>query len=93
MMMFRFAIAVLLPLASVSAAPSPVVTPDPSLDETLTRRAGACLYSGVDGYAQAIQNKKSCTSITLSGLSVPGGKTLDLTGLTSGTQVEFFAFC
>ena len=39
--------------------------------------------------ASAIKGKTSCTTITLSGITVPAGTTLDLTGLKDGTQVIF----
>jgi galacturan 1,4-alpha-galacturonidase len=39
--------------------------------------------------ASAIKNKKSCSTITLNGITVPAGTTLDLTGLNDGTHVIF----
>jgi galacturan 1,4-alpha-galacturonidase len=39
--------------------------------------------------ASAISGKTSCSTITLSGITVPAGTTLDLTGLKDGTQVIF----
>ncbi|KAK4099423.1 glycoside hydrolase family 28 protein [Parathielavia hyrcaniae] len=39
--------------------------------------------------ASAIKNKKSCSTITLKGITVPAGTTLDLTGLKDGTHVIF----
>lgn len=39
--------------------------------------------------ASAIKGKTSCSAITLSGITVPAGTTLDLTGLKDGTTVTF----
>ncbi|KAL2126648.1 hypothetical protein VTI74DRAFT_475 [Chaetomium olivicolor] len=39
--------------------------------------------------ASAIKGKTSCSTITLSGITVPAGTTLDLTGLKDGTKVIF----
>lgn len=46
-------------------------------------RAG-CTFTDA---ATAIKQKGSCTSITLSGIVVPAGQTLDLTGLKDNTHV------
>ncbi|OAQ59401.1 glycoside hydrolase family 28 [Pochonia chlamydosporia 170] len=48
-------------------------------------RAG-CTFTDA---ATAIKQKGSCTSITLSGIVVPAGQTLDLTGLKDNTHVTF----
>jgi galacturan 1,4-alpha-galacturonidase len=37
--------------------------------------------------ATAIKQKASCSTITLNGIVVPAGQTLDLTGLKDNTQV------
>jgi galacturan 1,4-alpha-galacturonidase len=56
------------------------------LPATLGDRAG-CVFTTA---AAAIQGKKTCSStITLSGINVPAGTTLDLTGLNDGTHVIF----
>nr|P26215.1 RecName: Full=Polygalacturonase; Short=PG; AltName: Full=Pectinase; Flags: Precursor [Bipolaris zeicola]AAA79885.1 endopolygalacturonase [Bipolaris zeicola] len=39
--------------------------------------------------ATAIKNKASCSNIVISGMTVPAGTTLDLTGLKSGATVTF----
>ncbi|UKZ52915.1 Polygalacturonase 1 [Trichoderma virens] len=39
--------------------------------------------------ATAIKGKTSCSTITLNGITVPAGETLDLTGLKDNTQVIF----
>lgn len=39
--------------------------------------------------ASAIKGKTGCSTITLSGITVPAGTTLDLTGLNDGTTVIF----
>lgn len=51
----------------------------------LDARAG-CTFTDA---ATAIKNKASCTNIVISGMTVPAGTTLDLTGLKSGTTVTF----
>lgn len=60
--------------ALVSAAPS-----------GLDARA-SCTFTDA---ATAIKNKGACTSIVISGMTVPAGTTLDLTGLKAGTTVTF----
>ncbi|KAJ5497796.1 Glycoside hydrolase family 28 [Penicillium expansum] len=72
----------LLSAAAVNAAP---VAPEAN---ALVPRA-SCTFSGSTGAAQAIKNKASCSTITLSNVAVPAGTTLDLTGLKSGTNVIF----
>ncbi|KAI1800845.1 glycoside hydrolase family 28 protein [Daldinia bambusicola] len=52
----------------------------------LTERAGTCTFTSIDTIAS---KKKSCSNIVLSGITVPAGKTLDLTGLSDGTTVTF----
>jgi galacturan 1,4-alpha-galacturonidase len=56
-----------------------------ALANPLTGRA-SCTFTDA---ASAIKGKTSCSSITLSGITVPAGTTLDLTGLNSGTTVTF----
>ncbi|RKU40991.1 Polygalacturonase 1 [Coniochaeta pulveracea] len=68
-----FSHAVLLSLIASAAA-----TP-------LANRA-SCTFTDA---ASAIKGKTSCTAITLNGISVPAGTTLDLTGLKDGTTVTF----
>jgi polygalacturonase len=46
----------------------------------------ACTFTDA---ASAISAKADCTSIVLSGITVPAGTTLDLTKLTDGTTVTF----
>ncbi|KAK3934284.1 putative endopolygalacturonase E [Diplogelasinospora grovesii] len=74
----------------ISPAPTaPVVTPSPSLDDAVAKRATTCTFSGSAGYSSASKSKTSCSTIVLSALSVPSGVTLDMTGLNSGTHVIF----
>lgn len=56
-----------------------------ALPSTLASRA-SCTFSDA---ASAIKGKTSCSTITLSGITVPPGTTLDLTGLNDGTHVIF----
>jgi polygalacturonase len=72
-------------LATVALAATSVVAAPASLDA----RADSCSFSGSSGAANAIKNKKSCSTITLSNLIVPAGTTLDLTNLAKGTNVVF----
>ncbi|OKL59890.1 Polygalacturonase 2 [Talaromyces atroroseus] len=71
--------------AVVQAAPAPVPTTPPSLQE----RASSCTFSGSSGASSAIASKKSCSTIVLSDVAVPSGTTLDLTDLKEGTEVIF----
>lgn len=48
--------------------------------------AASCTFTDA---ASVMSGKSSCSTITLSGISVPAGQTLDLTGLKTGTQVIF----
>ncbi|KAH7176908.1 glycoside hydrolase [Dactylonectria macrodidyma] len=52
----------------------------------LEDRGNTCTFTDA---STAIKNKKGCSKIYLKNIAVPAGKTLDLTGLTSGTQVIF----
>lgn len=68
--------------ALVSAAPAaPAVTAAATLD-----KRASCTFSGANGAASASKSKASCATIVLSNVAVPSGTTLDLTGLTKGTQ-------
>ncbi|TGO66092.1 hypothetical protein BOTNAR_0068g00020 [Botryotinia narcissicola] len=71
-------VALLASTAFVSAAPG-------SSLETLEKRV-ACTFNTADA---AIAGKAGCSTITLNNIQVSGGKTLDLTGLKTGTQVIF----
>ncbi|CDU22900.1 probable PGU1-Endo-polygalacturonase [Sporisorium scitamineum] len=48
--------------------------------------AASCTFTDA---ASAKAGKTSCSTITLSNIKVPAGQTLDLTGLSAGTQVVF----
>ncbi|KAK7728747.1 hypothetical protein SLS53_009375 [Cytospora paraplurivora] len=82
-------------LASPVAAPAP--TAAPSQDEVaraieeraIEKRAATCTFSGSSGYSLASKSKSSCSTIILDTLTVPGGTTLDLTGLPDETVVIF----
>lgn len=78
--------------APILANPAPMPTPAPSpkeVEEALARRATTCTFSGTNGYSSAIASKASCGTIVLDALTVPGGVTLDLTGLADDTVVIF----
>ncbi|EQC42367.1 polygalacturonase [Saprolegnia diclina VS20] len=51
--------------------------------------AAGCTLTGTYSASSAASVMKSCKAITVSGLSVPGGVTLDLTTLQAGTTVTF----
>lgn len=57
----------------------------PVTDVALEERA-SCTFTTA---AAAKSGKGSCSTITLSGITVPAGTTLDLTGLASGTKVSY----
>ena len=63
-------------IAHSVAVPAPVVEAD--------SRAASCTFTDA---ASATKGKSSCATVTLSGIAVPAGQTLDLTGLAKGTHV------
>ncbi|PSR80019.1 glycosyl hydrolases family 28-domain-containing protein [Coniella lustricola] len=69
---------------AVLAAPTSSTDPTATVD-----KRAACTFTGTTGAAAAKASKASCSTITLSGLTVPAGQTLDLTGLKTGTKVIF----
>ncbi len=69
------AFGLLLSAGAAFAAPAAEVVPRAS-----------CTFTSA---AAAAAGKKSCSTIILQDIAVPAGKTLDLTGLNSGTQVIF----
>lgn len=69
-------------IASPAAAPAP--TPAATLD-----KRSSCTFSGSAGAASASKSKASCATITISGVTVPSGDTLDLTDLEDDTAVVF----
>ncbi|KAI1742477.1 glycoside hydrolase [Xylaria scruposa] len=83
------ALSLLLNVNSVIGTPAPVVTPAPRLEDAVAPRADACTFSGSLGYSSASVSKASCSTIVLSSLQVPGGKTLNLEKLNDGTTVIF----
>lgn len=60
----------------------PMNTPSPSL----AKRA-SCTFSGPDGAVSARKSQADCATITLSGITVPSGTTLDLSDLADDTTV------
>ncbi|KAI1163353.1 glycoside hydrolase family 28 protein [Nemania serpens] len=67
---------------------APAVTPAPSLDNVLRKRA-SCTFSGSQGASSASKSQASCATIVLSNVAVPSGTTLDLSKLTDGTHIVF----
>ncbi|RDW81866.1 glycoside hydrolase family 28 protein [Coleophoma cylindrospora] len=74
-------------VASPVAAPGPEITPAPN--PLLAKRATSCTFSGSSGAASASKSQKSCSTIVLSGITVPSGTTLDLSSLPDDTTVIF----
>ncbi|KAI9738190.1 MAG: Polygalacturonase 2 [Cirrosporium novae-zelandiae] len=70
----------------VAAEPAPVPTAAPNLEEAALEKRSACTFTA---YTAATKSKTSCSTIVLSSIAVPSGKTLDMTGLTKGTTVIF----
>ncbi|KAI1116224.1 glycoside hydrolase [Nemania sp. NC0429] len=82
-------VTLLLGAVGVLGTPAPVVTPAPRLEDAVAPRASSCTFSGSLGYSSASVSKASCSTIVLSSLQVPGGKTLNLEKLKDGTTVIF----
>lgn len=72
-----------------TAAPSPVEVAQAIEERAIEARAATCKFTGSLGYSSASVSKASCSTIILDSLTVPAGKTLDMTGLTEGTTVIF----
>lgn len=85
--MHRSLAAVLAGSAAVIANPA-VRAPAPTPAATLAKR-DSCVFSGSDGAASASASKADCATITISGVTVPSGETLDLTDLSDNTAVVF----
>lgn len=79
-----------VPAPAAEAAPAPTPAPSPQeVERAIEERAATCTFSGSLGYSSASKSKASCSTIILDSLTVPGGVTLDMTGLPSGTVVIF----
>lgn len=76
-------------VANVLANPAPALAAAPDLKNVVIKRTNAtCTFSGPDGWYAANVSKTACSTIVLSALAVPGGKTLNLEGLNEGTTVS-----
>lgn len=80
-------VAVLL-AGSAAVIASPAAAPAPTPAATLDKRS-SCTFSGSSGAASASKSKADCATITISGVTVPSGTTLDLTDLSDDTEVVF----
>jgi polygalacturonase len=78
-MRFSAVIAAAILSTAVMAAPTDLESRD------LEARGTSCTLTN---FANLATVKKSCTTITIGNLAVPAGSTLDLTGFSSGTNVE-----
>lgn len=85
----RSALAVPAPAPAPTAAPSPVEVERAIEARAVEARAATCTFSGSLGYSSASVSKAACSTIILDALTVPAGKTLDMTGLPDGTVVIF----
>lgn len=92
-MQLSVAAAALAGASAVLASPAqPLTTPAPSpreVERAIEERAATCKFTGTAGYSSASKSKASCSTIILDGLTVPAGKTLDMTDLEDGTVVIF----
>lgn len=73
-------------VAAASPVAEPAITAAP--DAALAKRATSCTFSGSSGYASASKSQASCSTIVLSGITVPSGVTLDLSDLEDNTHVR-----
>lgn len=84
-----------LAIPAAEAAPAPTPAPSPfeverAIEErAIEKRAATCTFSGSAGYSSASKSKASCSTIILNALTVPAGKTLDMTDLPDDTTVIF----
>jgi hypothetical protein len=72
-----------------TAAPAPLEVEQAFQEREIEKRAATCTFSGSLGYSSASKSKASCSTIILDTLTVPAGKTLDMTGLPDNTVVIF----
>ena len=61
-----------------------VAAPAPDVRVALEARATSCTFKTLD---EVVKGKKNCDKITLDNISVPAGKTLDLSSLKKGANV------
>lgn len=81
-MLFSESFAYLILSASVVSAAAVPTSGHPEF-----KRAATCTFTNA---ASATASKTSCPTLILDNVAVPAGKTLDLTGLKSGTHVRPF---
>lgn len=72
-----------------TAAPTFTDFPPSSFETTISKRAGPCNFAGAIDPAAVAAKVPTCSSVTFNAVQVPGGKTLDLSGLSAGTTVNF----
>ena len=72
------------PTSSVGAIPLASASSDPATSASITASSG-CTFTDADA---AMASKGSCSAIVINGITVPAGKTLDLTDLNDGTTVS-----
>jgi polygalacturonase len=72
-------------LLLLGAFASAVVAAPASEKVGIEARATSCKFTTLD---EVLKGKKNCDKLTLDNISVPAGKTLDLTGLKKGCNVS-----
>lgn len=82
-----------VPAAEAGPAPTPAPSPHEVAraieDRAIEARAATCTFTGSLGYSSASKSKASCSTIILDALTVPAGKTLDMTDLPDDTTIIF----
>ncbi|TVY68693.1 putative endopolygalacturonase [Lachnellula suecica] len=77
------------PAPRPTAAPAPLEVEQAFEERAIEKRAATCTFSGSLGYSSASKSKAACSTIILDTLTVPAGKTLDMTDLPDNTVVIF----
>ena len=89
--MVSFTSTLLVALVAGAAVASPVAVARPEMtpapDPAVVKRATSCTFTGSSGAASASKSQKSCSTIVLSGITVPSGTTLNLSDLPDDTTV------
>ncbi len=87
--MVSFTSTLLVAFAACAAVASPVAVAGPEVTSppSLEKRATSCTFTGSAGAASASKSQTACSTIVLSGITVPSGTTLDLSDLPDDTTV------
>jgi polygalacturonase len=94
--MLSFTSTLLVAFVACAAVASPVVVPGPEItpppNPLLAKRATSCTFTGSSGAASASKSQALCSTLVLSGITVPSGTTFDLSDLPDDTTVSKIAF-